>query len=381
MSEFFFNLMMLMTHRPTKELSFFERTRPMVTRLYIREHFFQLFAGYFQLELIWEYGYPAEVHAVVTEDSYVNAVFRIPGSKQSPPSPNKPVVYMQHDIFMSSADFVVAGRGRAPALLLADAGYDVWLGNARGNRFSRDHKYLAVSKKQYWDFSWHQIGLYDLPAAIDYILAMTSQTKLHYIGFSEGTTAFFVMASERLEYNHKIKTMQALSPVAFLQKISSFNRFWLQYATQSRPTLTITGKYEFYPYSREFSRVLAKLSSNGSLLQSPIVMSFSKINGGNSGQIERRELSTFLSHLPGGASTGRVAHYGQLAGTPHFRRFDFGTKKNIAIYGHIIPPDYHLENITVPMFLHFSAQDGLNNEAVSVPETTTNHLIFIISPS
>ena len=44
---------------------------------------------------------------------------------------------------------------------------------------------------------------------IDFALAKTGQKDLHYIGHSQGTTAFFVMASLRKEMNAKIRTMHA----------------------------------------------------------------------------------------------------------------------------------------------------------------------------
>lgn len=38
------------------------------------------------------------------------------------------------------------------AFLLADQGYDVWLGNARGNTYSKGHIRLPLDSAQYWNF-------------------------------------------------------------------------------------------------------------------------------------------------------------------------------------------------------------------------------------
>lgn len=67
------------------------------------------------------------------------------------------------------------------------------MGNSRGTEPSRKHKHLnpnGLFNKKYWSFSWHEIGVLDLPAFIDFILNETKQTKLNYVGFSQGTTAF-----------------------------------------------------------------------------------------------------------------------------------------------------------------------------------------------
>lgn len=110
--------------------------------------------------------------------------------------------------------------------MLADLGYDVWLGNVRGTRYSRNHiKYNPDGKrkdrKNYWSFSWHEIGVVDVPETIDYVLDKTGYEQLHYIGHSQGTTVFWVMASELPEYNDKIKSMQAFAPVAFMSHLRS----------------------------------------------------------------------------------------------------------------------------------------------------------------
>lgn len=64
-------------------------------------------------------------------------------------------------------------------------------------------------------FSYHELGIYDLPAMIDYVLGMTGYEKIFYVGHSEGTTQFWVTASEKPEYNSKITLMIALAPAAF----------------------------------------------------------------------------------------------------------------------------------------------------------------------
>lgn len=107
--------------------------------------------------------------------------------------------------------------------MLSDAGYDVWFGNARGTTESRkhiEHSPDGTDRNIFWLFSWHEIGKYDLPANIDYILEITKQEKLHYIGYSQGTTSFFVMMSEKPKYEEKIISMNALAPVAFLANLN-----------------------------------------------------------------------------------------------------------------------------------------------------------------
>jgi lysosomal acid lipase/cholesteryl ester hydrolase len=59
------------------------------------------------------------------------------------------------------------------------------------------------------------MGVYDLPAVVDYILKTTGEQKLYYIGHSMGTTMFYVFLSERPQYNSKIRAMFSLAPVAF----------------------------------------------------------------------------------------------------------------------------------------------------------------------
>lgn len=106
---------------------------------------------------------------------------------------------------------------------MANAGYDVWIGNFRGNKYSRNHTNLHPDEDadKFWNFSWHEMGIYDLPTMIDYVLEKTQKAKLFYVGHSQGTTAFFVMCSEKPEYNDKIRVQFSLAPIAYMNHITS----------------------------------------------------------------------------------------------------------------------------------------------------------------
>lgn len=70
-------------------------------------------------------------------------------------------------------------------------------------------------------YSWNEIGTRDLPAMIDHVVEITGRNEMFYLGHSQGTTAFFVMAAERPEYQKKIEKMFAMAPIAFCGRMKS----------------------------------------------------------------------------------------------------------------------------------------------------------------
>lgn len=146
--------------------------------------------------LLARHGYRTQVHHVTTEDGYILQLEHILGNSETPincPAKKRPIL-MVHGLFDSSASWVITGPNDSLAMQLNDLCYDVWLGNARGNRHSRRHRTLNPDgrrreRRDFWSFSWHQIGYYDLPAMIDFILSRNRNfEKITYIGHSQGIT-------------------------------------------------------------------------------------------------------------------------------------------------------------------------------------------------
>ncbi|KAL0116948.1 hypothetical protein PUN28_010077 [Cardiocondyla obscurior] len=258
--------------------------------------------------MIKQSGYPFELHHATTRDGYILALHRIP-NRFDKTTENRRVVLIMHGLLGSSADWILTGQNRSIAYLLADNGYDVWLGNSRGTTNSKNHTTLSIQSAEFWNFSWHEMGIYDLPAIIDYILHETGQKQLFYIGFSQGTTQFWILTSLRPEYNQKIKLMSALAPVAYTGHVEGL----------LRPASFIANKFKTH-------------------------------------------FADYLQYTPAGCSYKQLIHYAFGIQNPgHFRPYDYGMLKNVLLYGQFVPPEYPVEKITAPVMLYNGLNDFLAN--------------------
>ena len=108
-----------------------------------------------QSQLIKSKGYPCDEHFVQTTDNFILNIQRIPHGRNKNITRHKPkpVVFLQHGLLADSASWVFNFPKTSLAYILADNGFDVWLGNSRGNRYSRRNKYLSPDCLKFWKWS------------------------------------------------------------------------------------------------------------------------------------------------------------------------------------------------------------------------------------
>jgi len=167
--------------------------------------------------MVLDFGYPFEKHIYVTEDGYINTMHRICGPKGTTPglSTGRPVIFFQPGLCSASSSICCNGPEFSIAYALADAGFDLWINNSRGTTYSRAHRHLdpdvkAKGHEKYWEFSFQEMGQFDLPAAFNYVMKETGIQQFSYIGHSMGTTEIMVALADNPDFYRPILNLVIL---------------------------------------------------------------------------------------------------------------------------------------------------------------------------
>jgi len=327
-------------------------------------------------ELIESSGYQVETHSVVTEDGYLLEMHRIP-------STGKPV-FLMHGMLCSSYCWVTS-ETNSLAFILADAGYDVWMGNFRGTKYSRKHQHLDPDKDlDFWRFTLHELGVMDIPAMLSSVISLSGKSSLSFIGHSMGTTCFLILASTKPNLVKNVNLAILMAPVVEPHNMSNLVGYLSPLHKLYKWIMESVGILEILPASLLIEKLtwdhIGHLCLKLQLRGSPVLS---------------KEDSKMLNRICHHARTSKtsfytVLHYAQNITNKYFHAYDwYDSAENMRRYGSEDPPTYDLSKVTVPAALFWSKKDSLSSKEdmerivselpnlVSCKETDIGHLDYL----
>ncbi|CAL8284138.1 unnamed protein product [Merluccius merluccius] len=325
-------------------------------------------------EIIRRWDYPAEEHDVVTEDGYILLVNRIPHGRLHKAAGSRPAVFLQHGLLAAGSNWITNPPASSLGYVLADAGYDVWLGNSRGNTWSQRHVTLDPKQDEFWKFSYDEMAQKDLPAVVDHILKVTGQEKIFYIGHSQGTTIAFIAFSSMPELASKIKLFVGLAPVATvafttspMTKLSAFPEILVW---------EIFGRQNFFPQS-DMIKWFAEHFCSKVVLNELCGNIFFLLCGFDEHNLNMTRTPVYTTHCPAGTSVQNMVHWSQAVHGGRLMAYDYGHKGNMAHYNQSTPPLYNVKDMKVPTAVFSGGHDTLADpKDIAMLLTQIPNLVF-----
>ncbi|KAH9895466.1 Alpha/Beta hydrolase protein [Xylariomycetidae sp. FL2044] len=320
------------------------------------------------------YGYTAEEHVVQTKDGYLLGVHRLAWRKgeedvkvnSGPASVKKRVVYLHHGLLMNSEVWVcLTDAQRCLPFVLVDRGFDVWLGNNRGNKYSKKSIKCSPTTIAFWNFSIDEFAFHDIPDTISYILDTTKQKSLSYIGFSQGTAQSFASLAVHPKLNEQVNVFIALAPA---MSPAGLNNGIVDALIKASPQVL------FLLFGRR--SILSSATMWQSILYPPIFirvidMGLSFLFGWKTKNISVSQKLAAYPHLYSFTSTKSVVHWFQIIRNKSFQMYDDDVQTPLSMntsskYTKVAR--YPTRNIRTPIVLVYGGSDSLVDIKVMLRE-------------
>lgn len=302
-------------------------------------------------------GYNCQEFEVKTEDGYILSMQRIPYGRLGGGQQNRQPVLIQHGVLVDGTTWFLNQPEDNLPCILADNGFDVWIANTRGTRFSRKHVSLDSSRPAYWNWSWDELVAYDLPAAFTFVYNQTGH-KIHYVGHSLGTLLALASFSEGRLVD-QLKSAALLSPVAYLSHMTTALGVVAARAFIGEITTGI-GIAEFNPKGQAVADFLNALCKLPGIDCYDLMVAIT----GKNCCLNASTVELFLQNEPQSTSTKNMIHLAQTVRTGVLAKFNYGRADyNLQHYGDARPPIYNLSNIPhdLPLFLSYGGKDALSD--------------------
>jgi lysosomal acid lipase/cholesteryl ester hydrolase len=272
----------------------------------------------------------------------------------------KPPILMLHGAMLSSDIWMVHREAESNLpIWLAGLGYDVWLGNRRGNKYCSKHSRFRTLDPAFWDWSMDEVALYDIPCLLKVVLRNYPKgTRCIVIGFSQGSAELFASLALSPEVNCQVGL--AIGLAAMTRPASSMSGPSLVSALIHGPPQLL---YLLFGRKSMLSSVLFWMEALPGRVYSNMIDWFLQLLfGWNCRNIAIHDRSHMYLKLYSYCSVKCIAHWFQMARSGRFQMFDEGAME-VGIAGSRrpghVPPAFPLKQISAPVVLFAGARDSM----------------------
>ncbi|XP_044479749.1 triacylglycerol lipase 1-like isoform X1 [Mangifera indica] len=338
-------------------------------------------------QLIQPNGYPCTEHTIQTKDGYLLGLQRVSSSNANLKVQRGPPVLLLHGLFMGGDAWFLDSPEESLGFVLADHGFDVWVGNVRGTRWSHGHISLSENDKDFWDWSWQELALYDAAEMIHNINIITS-SKIFIVGHSQGTI-ITLAALTQPDVVEMVEAAALLSPITYLEHISAPLVLRMVGVHLDQQMVFAMGLRELNFRSNVLIGLVDSLC-DGHLDCNDLLTTIT----GKNCCFNNSRVDFYLEYEPHPSSAKNMRHLFQMIRKGTFSLYDYGFFKNLKLYGQTKPPAFDLSHIpkSLPLWMCYGGNDALADvtdvqhtikELQSTPELlyleNYGHMDFILS--
>eukprot|EP01135_Chromosphaera_perkinsii_P003256 Nk52_evm31s239 gene=Nk52_evmTU31s239 len=324
------------------------------------------------------HGYQLDSYEVITKDGFKLKAFNMPNGRTKCPQGKKEAILLGHGLLDAADTWLQDQPHQSLGYILADACYDVWFTNNRGNFHSQGHKWLKKSDPRYYQHSFDEYGRYDMPTVVDFILKKRDLKALKgYVGHSQGCTQTLIAQGYwRPDMARKINQMFHLAPaiitnnlrIPFIHQIANAADSPLgQFALTHGPLQKLLNPFLPRGLTVNHNKMVDAICDNviGKNACKDVIVPVLYVFGGQ--HFNGSNIMSYMNHFPSGTTAQNMLHFAQMTTKDmqpgKFAQFDYGTPElNQKHWGHPKVKEYNAANLRIPTTVYHGSTDTLAAE-------------------
>lgn len=303
--------------------------------------------------LIESAGFPCTEHQTKTKDGYLLGLQRVSSRSTIVRGEMGPPVLLIHGLFMAGDAWFLNSASQSLGFILADQGFDIWVANVRGTRWSHGHVSLSVKNKEFWDWSWQELALYDLAEMIRYVNKIT-KAKIFVVGHSQGTI-MSLAAFTKPDIVEMVRAAALLCPISYLNHITT--DFVLRLVKMRLDEVILALGIHELNFKSNMGTQIMDMMCDGHI---HCDIWLSAITGKNCCFNDSR-IDFYLEYEPHPSSSKNLHHLFQMIRKGSFAMYDYGMWKNLMRYNQPKPPVFDISQIptALPLWMGYGGNDAL----------------------